>query len=268
MQQNVLKLVPFIFSVILALTPTLLFASTNYVISGFCAEKSKIYSEIFFDISNGTVSIGNKAYQLNGTKGLLVEHNAITNVYVYKPIEKSVVVIGTVNANQDNGSFRGNGVLIAKIFGGNQTQGDGGNVIKIENFIAGCPNYTITFALGDEIITTSNLNTRGTPSIQGESLGTAKINSQGVVIDGPISENLYLWWKVRYDSGLNGWSAGNWLTMPTIANLTPTSQTAQEIDILDIDKVDIKNAPPSQLANILEAAQVLLEQMLSVLKGL
>ncbi len=73
------------------------------------------------------------------------------------------------------------------------------------------------FSLNARVRTTTNLNVRtdpGTsnPEITGSGYpGFAPSGTTGIVIDGPISSDGFVWWKVQFDAGYVGWCADNWL---------------------------------------------------------
>ncbi len=65
--------------------------------------------------------------------------------------------------------------------------------------------------IGDKVQTTAKLKVRATASNKGTVLGTQQRGASGTVIAGPAYANGYVWWRVDYDYGTDGWSAGNWL---------------------------------------------------------
>ena len=77
------------------------------------------------------------------------------------------------------------------------------------------PTTTLTpsskFSLGDRVKTTSNLNIRNTANTSGTLLGTRKLGDTGTVSSGPIYSNLFWWWNVNFDSGVDGWAVENYL---------------------------------------------------------
>jgi hypothetical protein len=60
----------------------------------------------------------------------------------------------------------------------------------------------------------SNLNVRSAPGLSGAILGVQADGSLGTVIGGPISANGFQWWSVNFDSGADGWVAGEFLEPP------------------------------------------------------
>jgi len=71
--------------------------------------------------------------------------------------------------------------------------------------------------IGDRVRVTTNLNVRTGPSTSHPEItdpdypGYAPAGSLGTVVDGPISADGYIWWKIQYDLGFTGWSVENGL---------------------------------------------------------
>lgn len=63
--------------------------------------------------------------------------------------------------------------------------------------------------IGDRVVATSALNIRETPN--GDIISRAAIGAQGKIVDGPVEQSGYHWWKIDYDTGSDGWSADRWL---------------------------------------------------------
>lgn len=59
--------------------------------------------------------------------------------------------------------------------------------------------------------TDSKLNVRQTASVNGLLLGQQLNGSQGVITDGPIHTKPITWYKVDFNSGVDGWVAGEYL---------------------------------------------------------
>ncbi len=69
----------------------------------------------------------------------------------------------------------------------------------------------ISLSAGDRVaVSKDSINIRVAPA--GTILGKQFINAKGTVVDGPITKNGYIWWKIDYDSSFDGWSAGDYLT--------------------------------------------------------
>lgn len=68
-------------------------------------------------------------------------------------------------------------------------------------------NWTVN--PGDRVeVTASALNVRSTPSIREDNrITSVSQGTTGTVLDGPVISNAYIWVRVRYDNGVEGWSA-------------------------------------------------------------
>ncbi|WP_435155690.1 N-acetylmuramoyl-L-alanine amidase [Haladaptatus sp. DFWS20] len=66
------------------------------------------------------------------------------------------------------------------------------------------------FDVGASVATTSGLSVRAEPD--GERLVVVPEGTTGTIAGGPVDTTGYRWWKVEYESGDTGWSAGYWLT--------------------------------------------------------
>ena len=62
-------------------------------------------------------------------------------------------------------------------------------------------------------VTTNTLNIRNNAG--GQQLGAQLAGSQGIVIGGPVTLSFdgvtYIWWKVDYGSGVDGWGVERYL---------------------------------------------------------
>jgi hypothetical protein len=84
------------------------------------------------------------------------------------------------------------------------------------------------FMLGDGVrVTRGPLNVRDLPSLRkpAKVLGTQPTNALGVVIDGPKRADNYNWWKINYNTGVDGWSTENYLTKTTTTPKPPVTST-------------------------------------------
>jgi|GEM_PF-2052518 hypothetical protein len=74
------------------------------------------------------------------------------------------------------------------------------------------------FLIGDRVQTTQNLNVRTGPGVGYSEITDpdypryAPTATLGSVMEGPVSANGYVWWKVQYDQGYAGWSVENGLS--------------------------------------------------------
>lgn len=66
-------------------------------------------------------------------------------------------------------------------------------------------------AIGSAVITTDVLKIRSEPSLGQNRIGRVAAGTTGAIVDGPVTADGYVWWKVSYSTGLTGWSAADWL---------------------------------------------------------
>lgn len=70
-----------------------------------------------------------------------------------------------------------------------------------------------TFVFGDRIVVSDGpVNVRATANIAGTILGGQVTGSLGTVISGPVAQGGYDWLNINYDTGVDGWSAVNFLS--------------------------------------------------------
>jgi hypothetical protein len=82
------------------------------------------------------------------------------------------------------------------------------------------------FIIGDRVrVTAKKLNVRATPA--GKTIGSHKLNDQGIIIEGPVAVKDNVWWNINYDTYPDGWSAENWLekisSLSTVSSLEVTT---------------------------------------------
>ncbi len=78
-----------------------------------------------------------------------------------------------------------------------------------------------TFAIGDRIQATDILNVRSGAHIGENITWTAERGNKGTIIYDdfmPQSSQGYIWWKIRWDSGIEGWSSQHRFELITTAN--------------------------------------------------
>jgi hypothetical protein len=96
------------------------------------------------------------------------------------------------------------------------------------------------FAINDRVqVSSGPLNVRATANTTGTLLGTQATNALGTVIGGPTAQGGFNWWNVNYDSGVDGWSAEDFLVKaaatpaPTVTiSANPTSITSGQSSTL------------------------------------
>ncbi|MEM4309080.1 MAG: SH3 domain-containing protein [Thermoplasmata archaeon] len=67
------------------------------------------------------------------------------------------------------------------------------------------------FKIGDTVITTADLNVRTAPGTSNSIIKTEPKGTIGTVVAGSQYASGYYWWKIKYNDGVTGWSAENWL---------------------------------------------------------
>lgn len=101
--------------------------------------------------------------------------------------------------------------------------------------------------IGSRVQTTDDLSVRSTPG--GTLLSVAPSNMSGAVIEGPGNSGSYTWWKIKYDNGVSGWSAFDWLrVLPTES---PTASSSVEKD----DQPSTSVTPPAKVELETEAIE-------------
>ena len=93
--------------------------------------------------------------------------------------------------------------------------------------------YAATFAIGDTVRVTSNLNVRTGPGtsypeiVDPDYPGYAPTGTRGTIVGGPTSANSYIWWQVNFGPGLyTGWSIEGGLEKVTISDTTAPTVTS------------------------------------------
>ncbi|MBI2096987.1 MAG: peptidoglycan-binding protein, partial [Candidatus Sungbacteria bacterium] len=77
--------------------------------------------------------------------------------------------------------------------------------------LSALPPQSIKFTVGDRILVSVRVKVRSSPAIQNNRLGAQSVGASGTVVSGPVQADDYIWWNINYDSGTDGWSAGNFL---------------------------------------------------------
>lgn len=68
------------------------------------------------------------------------------------------------------------------------------------------------FSAGDQVASTTNLNTRHRPGLDSRVLKTMSPGAVGEIMNGPVRKDGYTWWGVHWlEDDLWGWSAGRYL---------------------------------------------------------
>ena len=74
---------------------------------------------------------------------------------------------------------------------------------------------TANFSQGNRILIAATVNVRS--SANGSIIGKESTGSEGTLIGGPTNAGGYAWWDVKYDNGVTGWSAEDFMQSPNVA---------------------------------------------------
>ena len=92
--------------------------------------------------------------------------------------------------------------------------------LTLSGTTVGATQSSTKFSINDRVqVSSGPLNVRSTAN--GTLLGTQATNALGTVIGGPTNAGGYNWWNINYDSGVDGWSAEDYL-IKYITSATPT----------------------------------------------
>lgn len=84
------------------------------------------------------------------------------------------------------------------------------------------------FTVGERVVAGDNIHVRGTAG--GASLGKQLEGARGTVLGGPSHFGQHVWWNINWDTGVDGWSAEQFLLhdadAPTAPRISVTSPTA------------------------------------------
>ena len=68
--------------------------------------------------------------------------------------------------------------------------------------------------IGDRVRTTGDLNVRTGPGGNYPIITSTQKGATGRVVEGPVTgSDQYTWFRIKYDFGIIGWSAENWLNL-------------------------------------------------------
>src|SRR3989344_3240732 len=96
-----------------------------------------------------------------------------------------------------------------------------GSVTNASYTVTAPPISSTKFSIGNTVQTTTTVNVRQTASATGTLLGTQTTGVQGTVVAGPTYADGFHWWQVNYNSGVDGWSAEDFLVKVTTPTPTP-----------------------------------------------
>lgn len=97
------------------------------------------------------------------------------------------------------------------------------------------PNLTI----GDNVITTQSVSVRSSASTRSSILGSQAQNSKGIIISGPKSGNGYTWYKVDYETGVDGWTMKQYLTLFTNNTTLPNPPSSVSASALSASQINL-----------------------------
>ncbi|MDI6734134.1 MAG: Ig-like domain-containing protein [Patescibacteria group bacterium] len=104
------------------------------------------------------------------------------------------------------------------------------------------------FSINDQIVAIANIYVRPEPSLSSKALAMLFNGSKGTVMGGPAFASKYFWWQVKFDNGLTGWVAENWVVKadiisPVISFISPQNNSnvsgTVAISVLATDNVGV-----------------------------
>ncbi|MEK7151157.1 MAG: SH3 domain-containing protein, partial [Patescibacteria group bacterium] len=141
--------------------------------------------------------------------GLLAENEPNDGVYVWtvpqefngQILEGTSFAIAIYAGNIEGGGINSTSrtfTITTQGSSGGLNQGSGGG--SVGGFARGCT-----------VRTTANLNVRVSASTGATVVGTVPLGTEGLIVDGPVSTNIYTWWRMDFPGNLDGWSVENFL---------------------------------------------------------
>ncbi|MBI2673768.1 MAG: peptidoglycan-binding protein, partial [Candidatus Zambryskibacteria bacterium] len=99
--------------------------------------------------------------------------------------------------------------------------GYGTRLALSQNFAVSAVTPSTKFSINDRVqVSSGPLNVRSTAN--GTLLGTQATGALGTVVGGPTNAGGYNWWNINFDSGVDGWSAEDYLVKYVAPTPTPT----------------------------------------------
>ncbi len=97
-----------------------------------------------------------------------------------------------------------------KAFDGSLNISGSSNILTVKT----TPSSTIQtlYKLGDRVSIINpgyKVRIRATPSTSGQTLVYKKAGNTGTLVDGPVASDGYIWWKIDFDKGTDGWTVEN-----------------------------------------------------------
>jgi len=84
------------------------------------------------------------------------------------------------------------------------------------------PTPSAKFTIGQRVQATTNINVRATADTTGTLLGTQTLGSLGTVTSGPVTADSFNWWQINYDTGADGYSAEDFLSVYSVSPPPPS----------------------------------------------
>ena len=116
---------------------------------------------------------------------------------------------------------------------------------------------TANLTIGDKIVIVDTINVRS--SADGPVIGTQTRGMTGTLVGGPQNAGGYVWWKVDYNNGTDGWSAEDFMQQSSVALTVPASSV--------VAVAAVAGSQPSQ-SSILQTLASLKSQLQSLLAEL
>ena len=97
---------------------------------------------------------------------------------------------------------------------------------SVETYLEEAP--PLKFKEGDTVTATNRLVVR--ESAGGAKLGVQKQGATGTIVGGPVSKGRYIWYQVDWNTGADGWSAQDFLSLaPTPAGTAASNERLANI---------------------------------------
>lgn len=118
---------------------------------------------------------------------------------------------------------------------------------------------TANFSAGHNIVVVDTVKVRSGPSAT--QIGTQQAGAAGVLVGSPVNANGYTWWQVNYATGVDGWTAEDFMQSPTVAMQKPQAVAGKVAGVstvsADIARQEAINALLAQLAALTAQLQKL-----------
>jgi len=85
------------------------------------------------------------------------------------------------------------------------------------------PGPSYKFVVGNSVWTIADLHVREGPGLSYALIDTMIKGNKGLVLDGPVEADGYVWWKINYSVDVVGWCAEDWLELVPLPPQPPQS---------------------------------------------